>query len=408
MRGSRRQPFRTFATAFAFAALLLSMPARAGSSGSGAESPDDDDRMIEAFRERRPERLHIVNARDMIDDSGGRIAGAAPGDWSLDFSGGKGALPEERDDSLVIIFVHGYNTPLGDAMRDADGLRANLMTALPPALHPAFSLYAFLWRGNFGEISFGTAQAAADATAPSLAILIERLAQPRRKVVVIAHSLGARVALESLFDLPPRDPPWIDSLVLVQAAVPATDLLKWTAVNELSETEAIVHCAGRYADAIHNARQVVYTHSTRDDTLLRWFTMKEDWAPTHDKCFLPLFGADGQAGAIALGSPFASTALELLPPPRLPLQPRRQSGLMIDPFREPLRKDPGEIAIEFPAALYKYEFRWDHPDHEEVDLDALPGDFSSIANWHSPIFGDNGALIARALWSHVAVALRGR
>jgi len=398
-------------------ALFFSVPANAGSCGLGAEPPDDAPRTVDAFRERHQERFHIVNAREMIDGNGSRIPGAQATDWTLDFHGNNGALPEEPDNSLIVIFVHGYCTSLGDGMRDAEGLRANLMQAEPLNAPSSFSFYAFLWKGDFGEAEFGTAQAAADATAPSLASLIQQLAERGHKIVLIAHSLGGRVVLESLLNLPPRDRPWIDSLVLVQAAVPATDVARWTMTNILSETEPVVRCSGRYADAIRDSRQIVYSFSARDMTLYNWFSGYEFRWPTHQKCDLPsfddlrrtvfsqgnFFSMGGVVRATALGSPFESTAEELLPPlrptVRLEIKP-------LDPFGRIARSTLTDSLTTIPETLYRYEFSCDHPDCESVNLDTLPGDFASITDWHSPIFVRGGAPIVWALWRRVSGPLR--
>jgi pimeloyl-ACP methyl ester carboxylesterase len=188
--------------------LAISTPALSGDVYSESEAIEREKQSIDTFLKARTPKFHIVNVRDLIDADGQQKSGVKPNDWTIDFAGQHAELPSLERDSLVVIFVHGYNTPLSSALHNAtalhnmlveidDRLRVGKPTA--PRKSP-MTFYAFLWRGNFGEVNFGTAQIAANTAAKSLASLIKQVADipDHHRIVVIAHSLGSRVALEEL------------------------------------------------------------------------------------------------------------------------------------------------------------------------------------------------------------------
>ena len=147
-----------------------------------------------------------MNVRDLIDLDGQQKTGVKPSDWTLDFMGQHADLPRVERDSVVVIFVHGYSASFGSAVRNGTALRNKLVeiddrlwAGKPAAPRKSpMTFYVFLWRGDFGATNFGTAQLAANTAAKSLAALIKQVADmaDEHKIVVIAHSLGARVALE--------------------------------------------------------------------------------------------------------------------------------------------------------------------------------------------------------------------
>ena len=116
----------------------------------------------------------------------------------------------------------------------------------------------------WGREDFGAAQRAADVSATSLTHFIAHISQGLEggRIVLMAHSLGVRVALEALRRVP------VDSAVFVQGAVPVTSIYRSTAANVLSESTPVESCWGRYADVIRNAGHLLYTF-TRDDDVLR-------------------------------------------------------------------------------------------------------------------------------------------
>src|SRR6202023_1599126 len=77
------------------------------------------------------------------------------------------------------------------------------------------------------------------------------------------------------------------------------------------------NCAGRYADSFRNVRQLVYSFSTKDSVLYKWFGTKEWYAPIDEKECLPVmdgsFLGRGAVRSTALGSPFNLEALEAFP-----------------------------------------------------------------------------------------------
>lgn len=392
------------------------------SAEPAARRPGVDQRrlIIAEFLRSRPDDLFVINARDLMDTYGKRRPHIEDGYWTLNFGWSPKETLRHGAKGPVVIFVHGYNTSASEAVESGSEFRNYVMAAdrrLQVAASPAdpqmpIPFYLFLWSGDFGEWYFGTAQAAADHSAKSLADFISYLWRDvdRRRIVLIAHSLGSRVALEALSHLSQgRDGQvLVGSLVLVQGAVEATTIRKWTAKDLLSGTAPIESCGGPYADTIRHAGQLLYTFSKDDTVLLTAFGNKEWYLPhVRAKCFLPYYDRiyslmkDGAARSSAIGSPFKESFVEIVPTMKL---------LGRDPTLVPKWDRHRDRFIERVPSLessaqYWFDFRIDHPNVERIDLDAISASGAGIENWHSPIFGASGAPIVTLLWRRVLEGL---
>jgi pimeloyl-ACP methyl ester carboxylesterase len=106
----------------------------------------------------------------------------------------------------LVLLIHGYNTTESGALESYEELVASLQ-ALGPVARPMLEhLVALLWPGDvhLGPLSFAlypTAIGPARESAERLAAFLQDLRGPEGtpvEVVLVAHSLGSRVALELL------------------------------------------------------------------------------------------------------------------------------------------------------------------------------------------------------------------
>ncbi len=98
------------------------------------------------------------------------------------------------------------------------------------------AFFTFCWRGDFKETSFSLAEATAGLSAPSLTSFLldlqTRLSSihSRREdysIILISHSLGARVVLEALRNLgETHSEPLADCLLMLQPAVAVNEIAK--------------------------------------------------------------------------------------------------------------------------------------------------------------------------------------
>jgi hypothetical protein len=116
--------------------------------------------------EKRVPRFHVINARDLIGSNGQKDTNLCTTAWTLDFGDTCEELPKEKPGSVIVIFVHGYNTDLPGAMQDAAALRRTLVESddrlrtnkQPDPGASGLSFYTFLWRGDPGRLEFGAHQ----------------------------------------------------------------------------------------------------------------------------------------------------------------------------------------------------------------------------------------------------------
>lgn len=199
--------------------------------------------------------------------------------------------------STAIVYIHGYNISQEQAIAQGNGLfmlirevrrpRERRVGDKPPIplnvqyVGDHLCFYTFIWRGDLGQLAFGAAEKSADDSAASLVSFLKELKANTQQrsgpasMLLIAHSLGARVALEALHTVYTTitQGPWVDSLLMVQPAVP------WSVLYNGSYAACIrtdfrspcewmeMTWTGRYHQSIRAARNVMVTGSSADCVL---------------------------------------------------------------------------------------------------------------------------------------------
>jgi pimeloyl-ACP methyl ester carboxylesterase len=323
---------------------------------------------------------------------------------------------------VIVIFVHGYNTVPDVALQDGFGLDALIdradhrleTTGTNGMPSGSIAFVTFLWRGDFSQWRFSASQHAAEITAHALVDFLTTLRHelPQSKIVVIAHSLGAYLVLEALKEFDESYPSgvFLDSLALVQGAVPAYSLYKWTVTGgTIPDFDKPIYrnlCVGRYVEHTRAVRQLVYTYSERDDVLTNirhkfilpsagFFAIAQKWNALPEECELPWYPAKS-VDLIPLGIPFETVsrlAFVPMPRPKVPQQQNRSRESYVVPIQL--------------AQLGDQWFRYDDWSMDSsIQALKLPLDSQSkvLESWHSPIFDATNAIdaqIVESIWTRV-------
>jgi pimeloyl-ACP methyl ester carboxylesterase len=361
------------------------------------------------FKLARENHITIVDARRALDSNGERIdreplwvANVLPG--APGPAAGRDLDLERRSPParIIVIFVHGYETSQTLALEHSNRLwqhikesNAEFRKARPEIPETdSLALFAFLWKGDFGGVNFSRAQHAAKATASSFADFLETVSLEAKgaKIVVITHSLGAEVVLEALKSLPSLNGgTLVDSLILVQAAVPFYSVYRWTVSTSMVgyDLKTTEECSGQYATAISSTGQLLYTISGSDRVLGFSYLVHEMIDPSESPCVIR------DVAARALGRPVDTRdGLTTVPPPKTLTSPYKPKSNAI-----PIMPPDGSVMIWFknmqishPNAVF---LSIDKYEDTSTDLESrvLPG--------HSVLFESNGRYIVRDLWEHV-------
>ena len=167
----------------------------------------------------------IISCRDAYADSSIRIKDC----WKVISDGYDRNHLLSVGSQAVLIFVHGFNNDLVQAVGLGDGLLSNLHCAASRDTSEdplrKVNFFTFCWRGDFYP-DFRMAEDAADRLAPCFANFLSELHQQSLssahpvQAVLITHSLGARIALQALRSLSTnKTTPWIDCLLMIQPAI---------------------------------------------------------------------------------------------------------------------------------------------------------------------------------------------
>jgi hypothetical protein len=228
----------------------------------------------------------VVECRYLVDRFGHLVPEAQAGTWH-------NVVPLLQDGNstplratVLIIFVHGFNTSLNGAIAKGNAILKALRTSGRTSVQ-GLKFFTFCWRSDFEltkelPIELGSAECSAENEAPSLASFIKRLhcLYPSAKIILLTHSLGARVALEALHNLwKERKSAWIDCLLMVQPAVEWSELYEgyFSAPNRpplsvgVGLEPWVEHRTGRYSVCINAAQEVVVTQSPLDSVLSQYF-----------------------------------------------------------------------------------------------------------------------------------------
>ena len=212
---------------------------------------------------------HVVYSRHMVNNSG-RPA------WTATFSHWK-SLPSGAvtNAPVQVVFVHGYNTTFAESMVRGNYL-CRLIRQWTAQKNPevALDFHTFSWRADFGPDRFHTAELAATVQSASLAFFLKSLVHPGApapKIILITHSLGARVVLDALAKHGAEpDFPEISSLLMVQPAIARTAIARGTYETRLGDTVNTKRYSGEFFAALGRVRTVFATASSADGELSQY------------------------------------------------------------------------------------------------------------------------------------------
>src|SRR6266404_2963787 len=132
--------------------------------------------------------------------------------------------------STNVVLVHGYNTSFANAVANGNELWEAIRLSLGSDISKTVRFFTFCWRGDFGALRFTKSNESAKKTAPVFGSFLKQIASisplaNQSKLIVVTHSLGALVALESLRQMQDKPMmPLVDILLMVQPAVQIDDL----------------------------------------------------------------------------------------------------------------------------------------------------------------------------------------
>lgn len=192
-------------------------------------------------------------------------------------------LAEDRDARRLVVLIHGFNVSEEDAHWSFKDLRAGLQSAIPGGERRLGAVWEFHWPGDHpsGALSKATYPARVPVAQMAGARLAKHWLARRTEsesVVVIAHSLGCRVALEAIRTISqmreqgePYDGPHVEAVFLLAAAVPVDFCSPGIDVR----FEAPL---SHPTDPLRSCKEHVF-HSRRDRALKRLFDMGQGAIP---------------------------------------------------------------------------------------------------------------------------------
>lgn len=337
--------------------------------------------------------------------SGTVFVSAEPADWVRANSDVLAPLRSGSGD--LIVYIHGFLTSMGDADCAAKSVAADLAERQPPESSHKPDVLVFGWPGETKARQFSRAQTAASQAAKYLADLLSQLR--KRRIILIAHSLGAAVAMEALSEVPQTaESPSFHAIILIQGAIPVASLRTWSYKITVRFPAAETHdrIAGRkphpgyieegegvgcYVDAASKARHLIVTRSADDITLSRMYATDEMFVP--GLCQGPrVFPVEGETvrtlpQTLAIGSGMDREEIFRIHRELMPEDP----GTISDPWGAPenpgnfvptLRPpDDSQVLLE---RAETYSFKIPHPSYHEIHLSRLSG-WRPFFDWHSPL-----------------------
>ena len=225
----------------------------------------------EELTKERPSPGHmLISSRSLVDGYGSLAEGRDKDHWSA--VGTQEQVFSQITDKtrFVVIFVHGYNTPVTKAVERGERLRSIVCEEDAQAC-PRARLYSFLWRGDLNPAQFRAAQDSATASAHPFAAFVRRVRhrEPELPILVVSHSLGARVVLEGLRLLGQSEKrQWVSLVLLIQPAVRVSSVSRWK-----EACWVFFKCweEGTYWDGLGSAGLIFATVSAGDRTLKNLF-----------------------------------------------------------------------------------------------------------------------------------------
>lgn len=174
-----------------------------------------------------------------------------------------------------VLLVHGFNTTQAEAEEGYDAFRELIARQAPRLASRLCPLY---WPGD-SQLKGGAYPWLVDRAAEAGALLAGWLAEQEDEMVIVAHSLGCRLTLEALAQVPLDQGPRI-RLFLMAAAVPVG----------LFEDDTALRRAVVRADSID------ILHSRADGVLAFWFRLGQTAAPGEADLLPEAVGLRGRPG----------------------------------------------------------------------------------------------------------------
>ena len=293
---------------------------------------------------------------------------------------------QDRD---VVIYVHGFQTSLAEAECIGSVLRNELANVASYSGSVGPDVFVFGWPGEHGPFQFSEAQDSASRAGEYLAGILRRL--PERRIILVAHSLGAAVVMRAAAGLPTEDgfPP-LAGILLVEGAIPATSLRSWRSTYKLTHPAAemgdlamgvtppppyieVASGRGVFVGAAVNAEHLVFTTAGDDIPLSNWFVIDEIFRPsTSSGPIIPPAEGGGftdRIDRIAIGTPFPDDRIY-----------RSYEEVMPDPLENTIRNEfdarselpslrPTDPTRVLSRSEWTFEFHVPHPSHHEIRLD---------------------------------------
>jgi pimeloyl-ACP methyl ester carboxylesterase len=307
--------------------------------------------------------------------TGDKFTPGSPSDWALEAA--KQIRSSSTRSNDVVVYVHGFRTTFEDARCIGDNMRAEL-AQLPRYRIAGPDVVVFGWPGELGVFDFSGAQHNAELAGVYLGRLLAAVSD--RRVYLVAHSLGAKVAMESASWV--RE---IEGILLVQGAIRATSIRTWI---EKIRTSFPVPAAtlprtspdfpktikydaqrktGRYVNAAAKAKHFVVTVGT-DAVLSRAYALDATLAKADaDAPLVPPWVGEAPESLpqnLAIGSPFPSNPVYRhwdQPFPNHPLAGAKRS--------ERLALAPGDT---LQSTDWCYWFTVPHPSFHELKFTGEP------------------------------------
>jgi esterase/lipase superfamily enzyme len=151
-----------------------------------------------------------LQARDYKLDPGGKNPPEKLADLTLE------QLADLVRGKHALVIVHGYNTPFENVAPAYAQVEQKLRQHKITGAGKYEAVLGFLWPGYDMFLEFKLAIRSANQTAPFLGELLKLVNTNALSTDVQTHSLGARVALQTLKSVKPL---WIDNLILQAPAV---------------------------------------------------------------------------------------------------------------------------------------------------------------------------------------------
>ena len=295
-------------------------------------------------------------------------------------------LRSETDSTRdLVVFVHGFRTSVGDATCAGEVLRTELAGLPAYALTGGPDIFVFGWPGEFHLWQFAAARDNAALAGLYLSGVLQGLTG--RRVILVAHSLGAEVVMTAAADLAKHDgTPSLAGMLLIEGAIPAVSIRNWrstfTETHPHADFENIIHDkaqrppyvetlvgGGRFVAAAAKAAHLVVTIAGGDIPLADAFALDETFRPSDQNG--PMIPAEigdrpsSQIEVLAIGTPFPTGKIhrhseDLLPDRQKDFEPGLHTHLPV-----PGPTDPWQV---WNSHDWDFEYQVPHPSYHEIRL----------------------------------------